>query len=429
MLWNLSAMSDLGGSPVPEAEPHHGPDLRFGFNSHEWGVLVPLSLVGFFLNYDTGLLSLAAPAIADGLDVSVARFGIGVAVIRVAALGSMPVLRVADRVGRRRMLLVSVLAFTVATAATSLAWGLVSFVVFQMVARLFLATEESLAGIVISEEVRPDRRGAGLTLLGIIAMAGFGLVAIMLLVVPLTPLDWRILYVAALPPLMLVAWLRRNLRETQAFTVAQSEERVQTSFWPHVDAAHRPLLWRITIVLGTHGLLSTPMFFYAAELAQDGYGWEGLFTVIVIAAGPATLLGYVAGGRLSDRVGRRPVVIASTLVVVLGVLLVFTEERWLFAPGFFLLTGADAGLVAVRPAFLSELFPTEVRATLLAFVFAVVVAAGSLGLVVVGVLDGMLATRTSIFLLTAVMVVCLAAMRGLPETAGSDVIRADVERV
>jgi SHS family lactate transporter-like MFS transporter len=417
-------MSDLGGSPVPEAEPEHGPDLRFGFNAHEWGVLVPLSMVGFFLNYDTGLLSLAAPAIAEGLGVTVAAFGIGVAVIRVAALGSMPVLRIADRVGRRQMLLVSVLAFTVATALTSLAWGLAAFVVFQMVARLFLATEESLAGIVISEELRPDRRGGGLTLLGIIAMSGFGLVAGMLLVVPHTPLDWRILYIAALPPLLLVAWLRRNLRETQAFSVAQSEARVQSSFWPHVDAAHRPLLWRITVVLGTHGLLGTPMFFYAAELAQDGYGWEGLFTVIVIAAGPATLLGYVAGGRISDRVGRRPVVIWSALVVVVGVLLVFSEERWLFAPGFFLLSGADAGLVAVRPAYLSELFPTEVRATLLSFVFAVVVAAGSVGLVVVGGLEGVLSTRTAIGGLAFVMVAGLAAMRGLPETAGADVIRA-----
>jgi MFS family permease len=417
-------MSDLGGVPVPQAEPEHGPDLRFGFNAHEWGVLVPLSAVGFFLNYDTGLLSLAAPAIAEGLGVTVATFGIGVAIIRVAALASMPVLRLADRLGRRQMLLVSVLAFTVATALTSLAWGLVSFVVFQMFARLFLATEESLAGIVISEELRPDRRGSGLTLLGIIAMTGFGLVALMLVVVPLTPLDWRILYLAALPPLAAVAWLRRNLRETAAFTVAQDEARVQTSFWPHVDRAHRPLLWRITAVLGTHGVLSTPVFFYAAELAQDGYGWEGLFTIIVIAAGPATLLGYVAGGRVSDRVGRRPVVIWSALVMVLGVALVFTEERWLFAPGFFVLTGADAGLAAVRPSYLSELFPTEVRATLLAFVFAVVVAAGSLGLVVVGVLDGVMATRTAIFLLAGLMVAGLVAMRGLPETAGADVVRA-----
>jgi putative MFS transporter len=418
-------VADLASEVIaPEAEPPHGPDLRYGFNAHEWGVLLPLSLVGFFLNYDTGLLSLAAPAIAEGLDVSVARFGIGVAIIRVAALASMPVLRFADRVGRRQMLLVSVLAFTVATAATSLAWGLASFVAFQMVARLFLATEESLAGIVISEELRPDRRGAGLTLLGIIAMTGFGLVAIMLVVVPLTPLDWRLLYVAALPPLVFVAWLRRNLRETTAFTVAADEDRVQASFWPHVDRAHRPLLWRITLVLGAHGLLSTPMFFYAAELAQDGYGWEGLFTVIVIAAGPATLLGYVAGGKVSDRIGRKPVVLWSSLIVILGVALVFSEERWLFAPGFFLLTGADAGLAAVRPAYLSEMFPTEVRATLLAFVFAVVVAAGSLGLVVVGVLEGVLSTRTCVFGLAAAMLAGLLALRPLPETVGADVVSA-----
>ena len=417
-------VSDLGGVPVPQAEPDHGPDLKFGFNAHEWGVLIPLSMVGFFLNYDTGLLSLAAPSIAEGLGVSVATFGIGVAVIRVAALGSMPVLRLADRVGRRRMLLVSVLAFTIATAATSLAWGLISFVVFQMAARLFLATEESLAGIVISEELRPDRRGAGLTLLGIIAMTGFGLVALMLLVVPLTPLDWRILYIAALPPLVFVAWLRRSLRETTAFTVAESEARVQTSFWPHVDRAHRPLLWRITVVLGTHGMLGTPMFFYAAELAQDGYGWEGLFTVIVIAAGPATLLGYVAGGRLSDRVGRRPIVIWSAVLLVVGIALVFSEERWLFAPGFFIMSGSDAGLASVRPAYLSELFPTEVRATLLAFVFGVIVAAGSVGLVIVGALDGVLSTRASIAGLAGVMIAGLAAMRGMPETAGADVILA-----
>lgn len=418
-------MADLASEVIaPGAEPPHGPDLRYGFNAHEWGVLLPLSLVGFFLNYDTGLLSLAAPAIAEGLDVSVARFGIGVAIIRVAALGSMPVLRFADRVGRRQMLLVSVLAFTVATAATSLAWGLVSFVVFQMIARLFLATEESLAGIVISEELRPDRRGAGLTLLGIIAMTGFGLVAVMLVVVPLTPLDWRLLYLAALPPLVFVAWLRRNLRETTAFTVAADEDRVQSSFWPHVDRAHRPLLWRITLVLGAHGLLSTPMFFYAAELAQDGYGWEGLFTIIVIAAGPATLLGYVAGGRLSDRIGRKPIVLWSSLIVIFGVALVFSEERWLFAPGFFLMTGADAGLAAVRPAYLSEMFPTEVRATLLAFVFAVVVAAGSLGLVVVGVLEGAVSTRACVFGLAAAMLAGLWALRPLPETVGADVVGA-----
>ena len=253
-------------------------------------------------------------------------------------------------------------------------------------------------------------------------MSGFGLVAVVLLVVPHTPLGWRILYVAALPPLLLVAWLRRNLRETAAFTVAEASNRLQRSFWPHVDAAHRPRLWRITVVLGTHGIASTPAFFYAAALAQDGYDWEGLFTLVVIAAGPASLLGYVAGGRLSDHVGRRPVLIWSAVLFALGVALVFTEQRALFAPGYFLLAGADAGLVAARPSYLSELFPTEVRATLLAFVFAVVVAGGSLGLVTVAALEQLTTTRAALAVLVVVMMAGLTAMRGLPETAGGDVI-------
>ena len=89
--------------------------------------------------------------------------------------------------------------------------------------------------------------------------------------------------------------------------------------------------------------------------------------------------------------------------MVFGVALVFTEQRWLFAPGFFLLTGADAGLASVRPAYISELFPTEVRATLLSFIFGVVVAAGSLGLVIVGLLDGTWTTRTAHLRASAVM--------------------------
>ncbi|HET7651982.1 MAG TPA: MFS transporter [Acidimicrobiales bacterium] len=401
-----------------------------GFSDHEWGVLLPLAFVGFFLNYDTGLLSLAAPSIADGLGVEVATFGIGVAVIRLAAIASVPVLRHADRIGRRRTLLLSVTAFTIATALTALAWGLVAFVVFQLFARLFLATEESVAGIVISEELRPDRRGAGLSMLGIIAMAGFGLVALMLLVVPATPLGWRVLYVAALPPLLVVAWLRRSLRETTAFEVAAADDRVQSSFWPHVDAAHRPDLWRVTLLLGAAGVVATPAFFYAAELAQDVYGWEGLFTVIVLASGPMTLAGYVVGGRVSDRYGRRPVILGCFVVAVAGVALVFSEERWLFAPGFFLMAATDAGFIAVRPAYISELFPTEVRATLLSFVFAVVVAGGSLGLVVIGVAarwTGM-STSVAVVVLTAAMATSLVVLPRLPETAGRDVVRAPTSR-
>ena len=113
---------------------------------------------------------------------------------------------------------------------------------------------------------------------------------------------------------------------------------------------------------------------------------------------------------------------AGIVTTALGVLLVFSQQRAAFAPGFFVMTGGGAVIEAGRPAFNSELFPTEVRATLLAFIYAVGVAAGSVGLVFVGVLDGVWTTRASIGALTVATLAGLAALRGLPETAGSDVI-------
>jgi putative MFS transporter len=400
----------------------HGRPRVADFNPHEWGVMLPLALVGFFTNYDTGLLTLAAPDIAAGLGVSVAVFGIGVAIIRLAALGSIVTLRLADRWGRRTMLLVSVAAFTAATGLTAAAWGLIAFVAFQFVARLFLATEETLAGVVLTEELRPDRRGSGIGLLGIISTAGFGLVAILLLFVDATPLGWRLFYVVALLPLGVVAYLRRNLRETRAFGAAAAAARLQRSWWPRLEPRDRSRLWRLTILFGFVGMLNTTAFFYAAELAQDGYGWKGLFTVIVFAAAPTTLTGYVAGGRLSDRFGRKPVTVWAVVVFGFGAILLFTEMRALFAPGFFLLAGADAAVQAVRTAYVSELFPTEVRATLASFVGAVNVAAGSFGLALVGVLAGVIDPATSIIAMAFACTATVILIRRLPETKGIDVI-------
>jgi MFS family permease len=392
------------------------------FNSHEKSVLLPLCLVGFFTNYDTGLLTLAAPVIADGLDVSIATFGLAVAVIRLAALGSIGTLRLADRIGRRPLLLASVLAFTLLTGLTAAAATLTAFVILQVLARLFLATEETLAGVVLSEELRADRRGAGIGLLGILSTAGFGLVALLLLVVDSTPLGWRLFYLVALLPLAVVIYLRRKLSETAAYTVARESRRVQPSWWPDLDRQARGHLWRLLAVLALVGGLTTTAFFYAADLAQNVYGWTGLFTVVVFAAAPTTILGYLVGGRLSDRYGRRPIAALAVLASAAGALLVFSGLPAMYAPGFFLMAGADAAVQAVRSAFASELFATEVRATLASLAGAVTVAAGSVGLLLAGLLAPVLDPQSTVLLLAAACAAGAALLRGLPETAGIDVI-------
>ena len=392
------------------------------FEPREWSVLLPLCLVGFFTNYDTGLLALASPVIADGLGVSVATFGIGVALIRLGALGSVVTLRLADRWGRRPMLLISVLAFTVLTGATAAAAGLVVFVVLQVLARVFLSTEETLAGVVLTEELRPEHRGAGIGMLGIISTAGFGLVALLLLAVDSTPLGWRLFYVVALVPLAVVVYLRRNLSETRAYAIAAAQERVHQPWWPQLPPEQAGHLRRLLVVLAAVGMLATTSFFFAAELAQEDYGWKGLFTVVVFAAAPTTLLGYVVGGRLSDRFGRKPVLTLSVLGFSFGTLLVFSGEPLLYVPGFFFLAAADASVQAVRSAFAGELFPTEVRGTLGAVCGVVVVVAGSAGLLLAGLFAPVVDPTVTVLLLALLAGVSVLALRGVPETAGVDLL-------
>jgi MFS family permease len=399
------------------------------FEPREWSVLLPLCLVGFFTNFDTGLLTLAAPAIADGLGVSVATFGIGVALIRLGALGSVVMLRLADRFGRRPLLLISVLAFTALTGATAAAAGLVVFVVLQVLARVFLSTEEALAGVVLTEELRPEHRGAGIGMLGIISTGGFGLVALLLLAVDSTPLGWRLFYVVALVPLAVVVYLRRNLAETRAYALAAQQERVHRSWWPQLAPVQAGHLRRLLVVLTAVGMLATTAFFFAAELAQDDYGWKGLFTVVVFAAAPTTLLGYVVGGRLSDRFGRKPVLTLSVLGFSLGTVLVFSGEPLLYAPGFFLLAAADASVQAVRSAFAGELFPTEVRGTLAAVAGATLVIAGSAGLVLAGLLAPVVDPSVTVLLLALLAALSVLALRTLPETAGTDVLQLRPQEV
>jgi hypothetical protein len=79
---------------------------------------------------------------------------------------------------------------------------------------------------------------------------------------------------------------------------------------------------------------------------------------------------------------------------------------------------------ATRTAYVSELFPTEVRATTASFVGAVNVTAGSLGLVTVGVLADAVEPSTSIIAMALACTATVVLLRRLPETAGVDVVGA-----
>ncbi len=106
-----------------------------------------------------------------------------------------------------------------------------------------------------------------------------------------------------------------------------------------------------------------------------------------------------------------------------GTVLVFTQVPALFAPGFFLLAAAGSCFLAASVAYMAELFPTEIRASLTAFVLVCQVAAG---------LDRPRGPRRprrrreplpAALIMGGCLTTALLALRGLPETTRRDLVR------
>jgi MFS family permease len=218
----------------------------------------------------------------------------------------------------------------------------------------------------------------------------------------------------------LVAYLRRHLAETAAFERARLADRL-TGFWPKVAARFRPWIWRLSALQVVYGATQTAALLYASDLARNTYHWSGQYTLIVVASAPFGVVGLLLGGRISDRIGRRPGVALALAGMGASVLLIFGGGEALFAVGFWVAVLAQGAQWPVIGAYVAELFPTEVRATMHSFVLAFQTIGGALGLLVVGVLAPVVGVTEIMVGLGVACAVSMVCLLGIPETSGANI--------
>ena len=136
-----------------------------------------VSLGTAFEQYDVGLLNAALPQIAHDLAIAPADTGYLLGAIRLGGIGTVLLLPFADRAGRRRLFLISLVGMSVGECATGFAPTALVFCVLQLLTRIFMLAVFALAIVILVEELPADRRGAGLGLLTILAGMGYGLAA------------------------------------------------------------------------------------------------------------------------------------------------------------------------------------------------------------------------------------------------------------
>src|SRR6266567_4341451 len=225
--------------------------------------------------------------------------------MRLASLGGLPVTALADRFGRRIMLLLTVgagLAMTVAAAASPGYWW---FVAIFACGRPLLSASNGLAQVTEAEQTASADRAKAVAFVAAGYGAGAGVIAIVHSLASRT-LGFRGVFVLALVPLALLPLLRRWIEEPDRFAVAAAGSGHPI---PVLGAVARPFRRRLAVIMALAfaiAVITGPANTFIFLFAQNILHQRGIVTAGMVAgAGAAGLAGLLAGRWLADRAGRR----------------------------------------------------------------------------------------------------------------------------
>ena len=338
-------------------------------SERQWRVLGLVSAVSFFEQYDLYLFSLNLSQIQNSLGIAEGDLGWLGSTVRAGALLAFFVALVADRVGRRRVLLATVLAYTLLTAATALAPNTETFVALQFLARVFAVAETLLATVVIVEEFPDQHRGWGVGAFGAIQACGAGTAAMLYGFVDYLPFGWRALYALGVIPMLLIARWRVLMPETERFTaltLAPASARLQSTLHQLArlctETGGRFVSIALVAFLFSFGLGGVGFFQvkYLLDVQQWGPPTVSMLTVV---GGALAILANPLSGRWSDRFGRRRLVACFLLLTAIAGSAFYSVNGpivgVLWIVYLFALFGADT----VLTTYASESFPTSLRST------------------------------------------------------------------
>lgn len=324
-------------------------------------------------HYDLGIFGLALPRIQESLLIDDGQVGMLTAYMRLGILPGLFLALFADRMGRRTLLMLTILGTALFTFLTAFAPNKETFIILQFLARACAYTEDILCFVVVAEVMDPRLRGWAVGALGALGAAGHGLAAIVYANVDVIPYDWRGLYMLGVFPMLLIAWLRRELDETDRFKEQQGQRDSQKSLgW---RAAIQPLISVITAYPGRMIAMCAviiPFSFgigaalgFVPKYLQTELGWSpAAASTLYLAGGVVAVAGNFAAGRLSDQYGRRVILITGLLLCSSGMALFYNvEAAWMLAAlwvgSHFAFFCAEVTLSALG----AELFPTSYRST------------------------------------------------------------------
>lgn len=420
----------------------------------QWNTLVASNLGWLFDGFENyALILTAGPALQQLLDPSQREqmpFFVGM-VIAINLLGwgigGMLGGIMADYIGRKRMMVVAVLSYSLMTGLSALAFNWWSFAVLRFLVGIAVGSEWATGSSMIAE-LWPDRargKGAGLMQCGL--GVGFFIASLAwLFVAPLGAGSWRYMYLLGVLPALLTLGIRRAIPESELWektkarrgaaqarkdrgeTLSQSD--LQLTKFTLTDLFTDPATRTRTIVVFLMSLTTTVGFwsistwvppFIGAVAAKSGLQATAWTSYAGMAYTAGSITGYVALGFLADWLGRKPVTIAFFALAFLltPVLFFWTQDLRMLLVLSFVNAIFSNGQYTWMPVWLPELYPTRMRATALAFAFNAPRFLAFLGPLLAGtMIVGLGGFGQAAVMLASVYILGMVVTPLLPETLG-----------
>lgn len=358
------------------------------------------------------------------MDKSTGGFLITVTLVA-SAIGGVLFGVIADRIGRTRALMASILLYSVATAACGLSRSVNELAVFRFILGLGMGGEWTTAAALIAETWRAEHRGKALGLMQSAYAIGEAIAAVVVLLV-FPHFGWRAVFFVGALPALLVFWIQRSVPEPAIWTQrAKGGRSLSLKLLLRKDVFRNGLLatsMNACSMFGYWGLFTWIPSYLSLPVSKGGRGLSLVVgTTFYLVLSPGKWLGYASFGFFADAFGRRKpyftyLLVAAILVPLYGII---RNPLWLMVLGPFVAffgTGFFSGYAAIA----SEIFPGEIRAAAMGLSYNLGRGLSAVAPFAVGAIATRYGFLPGFYLLSAAFLAAALLALLLPETRGQE---------
>lgn len=333
---------------------------------------------------------------------------------------------IADRIGRTRALMISILTYSVFSFASGLSTSILMLACFRFILGLGMGGEWNTGATLVAETWPTELRARALAIVQSSWAIGYALAALVAGIV-LRYYNWRAVFFVGILPALVTLWIRKDVPESPMWQEqrALSSER-QEGFGRLFSATYARRTFALLFanlfgLFGWWGLFTWIPPYLSLPVSQGGRGFSVMNTtgLLVFLNLAGMFPGYLSFGWVADRLGRRLSFVIYTFCAALIVpvyaaardpkaLLVLGAVVAFFGTGFF----SGSGTIG------SEIFPTSLRARALGFTYNGARTLSSLAPYVIGKAAQSHGLGWAFYISAASFLLAALSATQLPETKG-----------